>query len=302
MLMKTNCQIVGIMHPAKDGGSRMDRALGLVSHDKLILVPEPDNALDRNAILVYKASDPEHEIGHMASSAAKRICRMIECGATFSAEVFWIDIGKNGWASVHCSIEQLTPMTRTKRPTRYGAPVYRGRTTRVRSWTQDQKPVLDLVIVNQPSTSSQSQERGFSNVEHTRPDGVAANQHQQNTAKFWSAKRCTVLCCMGLVGGWVFSPLSWLSVICFLITAGSLAWSVVRKSYVTAAAMPCLFMLLFLVGGISRDVLDDVRPTAECSDGSYSFSAHQSGTCSWHGGVSEWSPTVHHWWQTLLAI
>jgi Protein of unknown function (DUF3761) len=30
--------------------------------------------------------------------------------------------------------------------------------------------------------------------------------------------------------------------------------------------------------------------TAQCADGSYSYSQHASGTCSWHGGVSEWLP------------
>jgi len=31
--------------------------------------------------------------------------------------------------------------------------------------------------------------------------------------------------------------------------------------------------------------------TAECRDGSYSYSEHASGTCSHHGGVSRW---IHH--------
>ena len=30
--------------------------------------------------------------------------------------------------------------------------------------------------------------------------------------------------------------------------------------------------------------------TAECRDGSYSFSEHRSGTCSHHGGVAKWIP------------
>jgi hypothetical protein len=29
-------------------------------------------------------------------------------------------------------------------------------------------------------------------------------------------------------------------------------------------------------------------PSAVCRDGSYSYSAHRSGTCSYHGGVSQW--------------
>lgn len=31
------------------------------------------------------------------------------------------------------------------------------------------------------------------------------------------------------------------------------------------------------------------RPTAKCKDGSLSYSAHRSGTCSHHGGVASWS-------------
>jgi hypothetical protein len=30
---------------------------------------------------------------------------------------------------------------------------------------------------------------------------------------------------------------------------------------------------------------------AKCRDGTYSFSQHASGTCSWHGGVAVW---IHH--------
>jgi hypothetical protein len=28
--------------------------------------------------------------------------------------------------------------------------------------------------------------------------------------------------------------------------------------------------------------------TAQCNDGTYSFSQHRSGTCSGHGGVRQW--------------
>jgi hypothetical protein len=28
--------------------------------------------------------------------------------------------------------------------------------------------------------------------------------------------------------------------------------------------------------------------TAECADGTYSYSLHRQGTCSYHGGVAEW--------------
>jgi hypothetical protein len=57
--------------------------------------------------------------------------------------------------------------------------------------------------------------------------------------------------------------------------------------------------LLFaaLIGGMARDVI--FPPTALCVDGSYSYSAHHSGTCSWHGGVARWRPPP--WWQRMLG-
>jgi hypothetical protein len=29
--------------------------------------------------------------------------------------------------------------------------------------------------------------------------------------------------------------------------------------------------------------------TAECNDGTISYSKHRQGTCSWHGGVESWN-------------
>lgn len=34
--------------------------------------------------------------------------------------------------------------------------------------------------------------------------------------------------------------------------------------------------------------VSDNNPTALCRDGTYSYSQHRRGTCSWHGGVAEW--------------
>jgi len=42
---------------------------------------------------------------------------------------------------------------------------------------------------------------------------------------------------------------------------------------------------------IRRPVTSDTAPagaSAKCRDGSYSFSTHRRGTCSHHGGVSQW--------------
>jgi hypothetical protein len=34
--------------------------------------------------------------------------------------------------------------------------------------------------------------------------------------------------------------------------------------------------------------ISTTRATARCTDGTYSFSQHHSGTCSGHGGVASW--------------
>jgi hypothetical protein len=53
---------------------------------------------------------------------------------------------------------------------------------------------------------------------------------------------------------------------------------------------------VFLIGNIVGDSLSP--PSALCADMSYSYSAHRSGTCSWHGGVREWDPGP--WWASMF--
>src|ERR1700694_3621352 len=38
----------------------------------------------------------------------------------------------------------------------------------------------------------------------------------------------------------------------------------------------------------SKTAAPPVGATAKCRDGTYSFSQHHSGTCSYHGGVAQW--------------
>ncbi|HET7230522.1 MAG TPA: DUF3761 domain-containing protein [Longimicrobium sp.] len=38
----------------------------------------------------------------------------------------------------------------------------------------------------------------------------------------------------------------------------------------------------------SRTPAHPAGASAVCRDGSYSYSAHRRGTCSWHGGVAQW--------------
>jgi hypothetical protein len=103
----------------------------LIRGTKLVLIPEPDNPYDRNAILFYIQGDLENDVGYLHSSAAKKISRMIECGATFSAEVYYIyRKPRSNYPEVCVYIYQLTPLTTNRRPIRKGAATYNGGTRR----------------------------------------------------------------------------------------------------------------------------------------------------------------------------
>jgi hypothetical protein len=108
-------------------------------------------------------------------------------------------------------------------------------------------------------------------------------------------------CCAGIFAGWFLSPLSWMSVILLICSGIYLLSETMKRRHRMPAGILCVFLLFMLSSGIAHDILDDDQPTAECRDGSYSYSQHRQGTCSWHGGVGEWGPTMHHWWQTLLG-
>ncbi len=55
--------VVGVSHSNKRGVDRMNLVQKLKVGTKLVLVPDPDNPTDRNAILVYAADDVENYIG-----------------------------------------------------------------------------------------------------------------------------------------------------------------------------------------------------------------------------------------------
>jgi len=80
-------QLVGIFLSNKQGIPRRELVNNLKQSAKLILVPEPHNPVDRNAILIYWDDDLENDLGYMDSASANRFCKMIECGAKFDAHV-----------------------------------------------------------------------------------------------------------------------------------------------------------------------------------------------------------------------
>jgi hypothetical protein len=96
--------------------------------------------------------------------------------------------------------------------------------------------------------------------------------------------------------GMYFHWLGFFSLVLFVVAT---AWLLVESRLLkrlrpAKIAAACLFSLL--VGTIAGDAFSP--PTAQCRDFSYSYSEHNSGTCSWHRGVREWNPGP--WWATLF--
>ena len=116
--------LAGFSHPNKWGLDRRALIKKLGKGSKLVLVPEPDNAYDRNAILLYSADDLENDIGYLDSTGANQVCALLERGATFSAEVFYVWYERPDVPTVRIFIYQLTTAFLKHRPIRKGAPVY----------------------------------------------------------------------------------------------------------------------------------------------------------------------------------
>jgi hypothetical protein len=136
--------VVGFSHPNRNGVDRINLVQKLKVGSKLVLVPDPDNPVDRNAILVYEGEDLENDVGYLHSSAAKYIARMMECGATFSAEVYYIRHGFKKYPEVCIFIYHLTPATQKRRPVRNGAPLYKPKRLSVqRGHSVGSQPILE---------------------------------------------------------------------------------------------------------------------------------------------------------------
>lgn len=152
---------------------------------------------------------------------------------------------------------------------------------------------IEAARTNLPTTSSS-------------PTGIADKEPSDNgKSRIWNLISNHPLMSILLLGGaigWIESPFGWFFPILFLLL---FVFSIhhsrknkrFRKSFLVA-----VFIFGFIGTGIAHDVYFDETPTAECRDGSYSFSAHHRGTCSWHGGVSVWNPSLHHWWQDLISL
>jgi len=98
-----------------------------------------------------------------------------------------------------------------------------------------------------------------------------------------------------LIGMYLHS-IGFFSLVLFVAAVVWLLVEIKRRKLFRLARVTTVCLFLFLIGTIASDSL--WPPTALCSDPTYSYSEHRSGTCSWHGGVREWSPGP--WWASLF--
>jgi hypothetical protein len=130
----------GLSHPNKNGKDRLVLVRSLNVGTPLVLVPDPTNAYDRNAVLIYRADDSTEDLGYLDATGAKQICRMLECGATFDADVYWIDHHDPDFPKIYIWVYQLTEMTQKRRPARHNAPHYNQSTKPERAFDSTPAP------------------------------------------------------------------------------------------------------------------------------------------------------------------
>jgi hypothetical protein len=122
--------MVDLRHKNKQGKDRTALARRLAVGTALLLVPEPENSVDRNAILIYSADDPDNDIGYLDATGARQISKMMECGATFTADIYWINNDNPALPQVYIYVFQMTEPLLKRRPVRKNAPNYKDGSTR----------------------------------------------------------------------------------------------------------------------------------------------------------------------------
>ena len=89
----------------------------------------------------------------------------------------------------------------------------------------------------------------------------------------------------------VLSSFNALPAIIFVLLFISYLISVVRRRRIRVARA-VLLVFAFVATGIIHGVVLERAPTADCADGSYSYSTLHQGICSWRGGVVQLSPRL----------
>ncbi len=94
--------------------------------------------------------------------------------------------------------------------------------------------------------------------------------------------------------GFIFHEIGRVALVAFPVFATLTIFTLIKRNgKARDFGFLSLAALVFFVFSILGDVMNS--PTAVCADGSLSHSSHNQGTCSHHGGVSEWNPPP--WWE-----
>jgi hypothetical protein len=95
---------------------------------------------------------------------------------------------------------------------------------------------------------------------------------------------------------WLISPVSVFPTLIFLGIVTKVCVDLIRRK--NSRYVWILVLTFAFVGvGTVHDLTVDTFASALCADGTYSYSAHSRGTCSWHHGVALWSPRIPPWWE-----
>jgi hypothetical protein len=96
------------------------------------------------------------------------------------------------------------------------------------------------------------------------------------------------------LAGFIFREIGRVALLALVVFGSAAVYARFKRNglaqgFLLATIATLVFFIFSLVGDTANP------PTAECVDGSYSYSAHDQGTCSWHGGIREWNPPP--WWE-----
>jgi hypothetical protein len=109
--------------------------------------------------------------------------------------------------------------------------------------------------------------------------------------------RMVQIVAVGLIS-WLLTPHSIPPTLVFLALLIKVCVDLIRRR-TSRFTWTLTLAFVFVAVGIAHDANVPNYASALCSDGTYSYSAHRSGTCSWHHGVAEWNPLIPPWWERL---
>lgn len=107
--------------------------------------------------------------------------------------------------------------------------------------------------------------------------------------------RTVQIAAVGLVS-WLLTPQSILPMLVFLALLIGVCFDVFRHRTFRFVWILVL-AFVFVSVGVVHDMNVPSYASALCRDGTFSYSAHRSGTCSWHHGVATWHPRIPPWWE-----